>query len=510
MPLVISRELANLAAGGYVAMRAATALKHAAMQPGNAGAIVAAGGLPPLVALLHPNTAAQLQDEAAAVLRAICLGNGGHRAAVCDAGAVPPLILLLASSAAETQEQAAGLLGSLAMQAAVADAIARDKGVGPLLDVCCSGGCDGARLDAANALLALAAASDACRRALIEAGARVTLDALQREGRPPSLQHVAAAALQRLPVPPLVDTVPTNVVEALESAPPCPLEPVPGFLQGAWRRRYIRRTIDEHGTLGEPSTAPVWYVQTAHAFVDVRARHGDRAQGETMAFAGVITAASTLPPGAGSWAFGGGKRVSWHACHNWDPAVADFEARWHAALADGAPYETEDIGDFVPVEAWSGTVWRETDPDRTLEEEWERVDDGGGRFFAARRGSALLCVAGDHFGFVSDSGERPAPGATGTAPACFYAVGRVGAVGEQQQQGGKGRPVPWRIEMCTEEALEGTTLILPGASAAEWTCLPGCTLMWPLSEAGDLDDDDAVEPQEASGHLHGVVFSGCV
>ena len=78
-----------------------------------------------------------------------------------------------------------------------------------------------------------------------------------------------------------------------------------------------------------------------------------------------------------------------------------------AALA-GTPRPTEDVGDFLPLEGWSGTVWRERDPDGTLEEEWERVDAGDGRFLAVRcpTHGAVLVVAGAHFGYAQDSGDR--------------------------------------------------------------------------------------------------------
>tara|TARA_B110001469_G_C9450518_1_gene227581 strand:+ start:118 stop:411 length:294 start_codon:yes stop_codon:yes gene_type:complete len=88
-----------------------------------------------------------------------------------------------------------------------------------------------------------------------------------------------------------------------------------------------------------------------------------------MAFAGITTTADTLPPGAGSWTAGGGTRVSWHACHNWSPAV-DVEACW-AGARSGAPVPTGDVGDFLPVDGWAGAVWRERDPNGTLEDEPE-------------------------------------------------------------------------------------------------------------------------------------------
>ena len=148
------------------------------------------------------------------------------------------------------------------------------------------------------------------------------------------------------------------------------LPPVPYFLQGAWSRRYIQRATED-GSWGPRSTAPVRYIQTPYAFVDVRAWKDEgvpwKDPARVMAFAGITTTTDTLPPGAGSWTAGGGApRVSWHACHNWGPA-ADVEACWRSALS-GAPVPTGDVGDFLPVDGWAGAVWRERDPDGTLED----------------------------------------------------------------------------------------------------------------------------------------------
>ena len=148
------------------------------------------------------------------------------------------------------------------------------------------------------------------------------------------------------------------------------LPPVPYFLQGAWSRRYIQRATED-GSWGPRSTAPVRYIQTPYAFVDVRAWKDEgvpwKDPSRVMAFAGITTTTDTLPPGAGSWTAGGGApRVSWHACHNWGPA-ADVEACWRSALS-GAPVPTGDVGDFLPVDGWAGAVWRERDPDGTLED----------------------------------------------------------------------------------------------------------------------------------------------
>ena len=77
----------------------------------------------------------------------------------------------------------------------------------------------------------------------------------------------------------------------MDSLPTVPVE-----LQGAWKRRYIRRRTTAGGALGPECTAPVIYVQTPLAFVDVRAWHGrpsDPQGGKMMAFGGVTTAEVT-------------------------------------------------------------------------------------------------------------------------------------------------------------------------------------------------------------------------
>jgi hypothetical protein len=153
------------------------------------------------------------------------------------------------------------------------------------------------------------------------------------------------------------------------------------------------------------------------------------------------------------------------------------------------------IGPDGPHDGAPHQVWRERDPAGTLEEEWERIDGGDGRFFAARRGAALFVVAGNHWGYAEDCGERHLEGGSegaATTAAC-YAVGTVqvalhasahhSAVGTVQvatsPSSDSGTTVAWRVERCTDQQLEGSCLSLAGQSAVEWTLLPGCTLSWP-------------------------------
>ena len=242
---------------------------------------------------------------------------------------------------------------------------------------------------------------------------------------------------------------------------------VPSFLQGCWARRQIRRADDE-GRLGPADTSPVRYVQTPHAFVDVR---------RDMAFAGITTTASVLPPGAGSWAdgCGGARRIFWHSCHNHglDPMEMNYsEECWRMALA-GLPRDTEDVGDFLPLEGWTGNLWRETDPDGTLEEEWQRVDDGGGLFLAARRPGALLVVVGGWFGYAEDyaGGEEQA-----------VTTNRGWSAAQQLYASGDITPDGWTVDLCADPALEGSEFPGVAGESHDWTVLPGSTASWPPQE----------------------------
>jgi hypothetical protein len=138
---------------------------------------------------------------------------------------------------------------------------------------------------------------------------------------------------------------------------------VPDWLEGMWHRDYIRRAAAADGLLGPPQSAvQVCYIQTPYAFVDVRRQPGT--QEGAMAFAGVTTVDTTadLP------------LVRWHACLDMIP-VSDSAERW--ALADeGNPRSTSDEGYF---EKQKENLFRETDPAKTLEEQWERQHDGGKR-----------------------------------------------------------------------------------------------------------------------------------
>jgi hypothetical protein len=238
------------------------------------------------------------------------------------------------------------------------------------------------------------------------------------------------------------------------------LPPTPPFLQGVWHRRSIRRALYAGGELGHAdSSVNVTYIQTPICFVDVRVAAGD---GDgCMAFAGVTTAVAPSDEGPVT--------VRWHACLNLDPFVPDAAAAWQAA-DHGTPRLSGDVGEFSQDALNAdGTVWIERDPaPTTLEEVWERVDDGDGRFLALRRGTAILVVAGRYFGFASD--ERSIHSPDGEHE---YATGRVSLA--------TGWTVEARLGSSGSSGKDSLQLTLPGY-AAEWVRMPGSTLDWPSPE----------------------------
>ena len=141
---------------------------------------------------------------------------------------------------------------------------------------------------------------------------------------------------------------------------------VPEWLVGLWHRDYIKRANKGDGTLGPPQTnVQVWYLQTPYAFIDVRRAPGTKE--EAMAFAGVTTVVEATGTAEDPL-------VKWHACLDLDP-LSDSAERWD--LVDKAtPKPTEDEGFFKRLDE---NLYRETDPDKTLEEQWARKHDGSKR-----------------------------------------------------------------------------------------------------------------------------------
>lgn len=254
---------------------------------------------------------------------------------------------------------------------------------------------------------------------------------------------------------------------------------VPSWLAGTWVRTYIRRRPKGEKKLGEPDdTVSVKYIQTPWAFVDVRSKTIDGGNEKPMAFgkfyfsksfftplsfshiflsssAGVTTVSSSEDP----------PLVKWHACLDMDEASMDCQARWTEAENDN-PRHTPDAGYFqnVSAEVKIDHAYHEYDPDRTLLEQWVRIDDGGGKFLAIRNesGEQLLVVAGKHFGYAN---QRDKIFVAGSVKSCQY-----------------GAKENWRIESSSSNlSLTGSQLELAKDKDGKslWKVLHGSIL--PLS-----------------------------
>lgn len=110
-PLLV--QLLASSSSAAVQAAAVTLLGFLAVDDPGTDAVVAAGALPPLVALMQHSSHA-VQAAAASALGCLALGGAGHKAAILAAGAVEPLVKLLDSTDYEVQRGAVGTLRCLA------------------------------------------------------------------------------------------------------------------------------------------------------------------------------------------------------------------------------------------------------------------------------------------------------------------------------------------------------------------------------------------------------------
>lgn len=263
---------------------------------------------------------------------------------------------------------------------------------------------------------------------------------------------------------------------------------VPDWLQGTWKRTYIRRrlpnippynhdhntgTTDNYSTKKQPpflhsetietdhlnnpdSTIQVRYIQTPYVFMDIRTKakvnHTSTtttSQEQPMAFAGVTTLfnnddnnKNTITP-----------LVQWHSCldleecqiqkiHNSNnnkhknTTTLQYKERWIDAELN-TPRFTNDVGYFQKIDIGISEdedgheyehVYLEYDPDRTLLEQWVKVDDGNDTFLAVRSicGNVLIVVAGKYFGYANvimddnENGKNDAIFVSGIVSDCDY------------------------------------------------------------------------------------------
>ena len=111
---------------------AADALANLAFYNANQAAIVAAGGIPPLVALVRDGTTEYQKRNAAGALTNLA-SQTANRAAIAAAGGIPPLVALVRDGSTEDQkENAANALRYIALHNAANKAeIAAEGGILP-------------------------------------------------------------------------------------------------------------------------------------------------------------------------------------------------------------------------------------------------------------------------------------------------------------------------------------------------------------------------------------------
>ena len=165
-------ELAKAPAAWALATAAETADKNRA--------IVRAGAIEPLVALVGGDNAGA-QVAAAAVLVNLAFDNADNRVAIVRAGAIEPLVALVRGGSAMAQEQAADALRNLASSAANQVAIAQEGAIGPLVAMMRDGS-PRAQVEATTALCFLAVSNPENQAAIARAGAIGPLLALLWRG----------------------------------------------------------------------------------------------------------------------------------------------------------------------------------------------------------------------------------------------------------------------------------------------------------------------------------------
>ena len=158
--------------------QAAGALRNLAMNDQNKAAIAAAGGIPPLVALVTSGSDSA-KAQAACALENLA-PNDQNMAAIAAAGGIPPLVALVTSGSDSAKEHAAGALRNLAMNDQNMAAIAAAGGIPPLVALVTSGS-DSAKEQAARALINLAL-NDQNKAAIAAAGGIPPLVALVTSG----------------------------------------------------------------------------------------------------------------------------------------------------------------------------------------------------------------------------------------------------------------------------------------------------------------------------------------
>ena len=193
----------------------------------NKAVIVAAGGIPPLVALVTSGRDAA-KEHAVYALAHFSM-NDQNKAAIAAAGGIPPLVALVTSGSDSAKKNAACSLASLAMNDQNAAGIVAAGGIPPLVALVTSGS-DSAKEHAVYALASLAM-NDQNKAAIVAAGGIPPLVALVTSGSDSAKEHGVyalahfakndqnkAAIVAAGCIPPLVALVTSGSVSAKENA----------------------------------------------------------------------------------------------------------------------------------------------------------------------------------------------------------------------------------------------------------------------------------------------------
>lgn len=222
------------------------------------------------------------------------------------------------------------------------------------------------------------------------------------------------------------------------------VEPVPAWVQGVWRRNTLR---DDSGLVDD--TTQVYWVQTPTLFADIRvpaARPDDA--GKTSLADYDDAELSRLADQAG---FAGSLRVDGQIC------------RWQRPIDYQPSRPTPDEGAMFR----EGDRLSETGLHANYCEDYNLIDDGGGRFLALEcpEHRRLLVVVGNHFLFargraldlpkgatLADLVAQADPADKRTLLDCELSLGK-GLAGVE----------PWRIDLSTLPFRQGRSLFATSA-----------------------------------------------
>ena len=197
MDETLAAHVRTLQRGGARAVRAAKALSDLLCESeDNDALIVAAGAIPPLVALVRNDS--DDGKEVAACALANLAGSIGPDVLrqIVAAGAIPPLVALVRNGSDYGKKWAACALANLAIGDIAAQPIADAGGIAALVELLRDGSDDG-KMRAAHALANLACNGDVAAQSIVDAGGIAALFELLRDGSDDG-QKQAARALWNL------------------------------------------------------------------------------------------------------------------------------------------------------------------------------------------------------------------------------------------------------------------------------------------------------------------------